>query len=287
MPLRSSLSYVLILILSAASLQAQIKKAPLSPRGQLQQQAGLAQISIDYGRPGVKGREIFGALEPYGRVWRTGANACTKITFDRSVQLGGEEVPAGTYGLFTIPEKKRWTFILNKNAKLWGAGGYDPAQDQLRLELKPEKLKASTETLTIDLEGFHANGAELTIAWEKVRIRVPVFVDSDAEVFAEIDSKVRKSKGKVSAQSYFDAAMFLYEKNEKLAEAAKWMEQAVKGSPQAFWMVYYKAELASVRGKKKEARSAAERALSMAESSRADYGYAAKSRLLLKKLGKR
>ena len=264
---------------------AQITKAPLSPRLKLEQQIGLAQVTLDYGRPGVKGREIFGALEPYGKVWRTGANSGTKIGFDREVRFGDELVPAGLYGLYTIPEKKSWTVILNRNTKLWGAGGYDPAQDQLRIVVPVEKRKELQETLAIDFEGFHANGGDLVISWEHVRVRVPVFVDSDEEVLAEIDEKVRTAEGEVSAQSYFDAAMFLYEKDRDLEDAIVWMDRSVELRPNAFWQRYYLAELSHHMGDDETAKEAARKALEQAKQSRGgDFGYVAKCELLLARL---
>lgn len=282
--LRSALQ-ALTLVALATSASAQIQKAPLSPLSRTSTQVGLAQVSLEYSRPGVKGRKIFGELEPYGRVWRTGANASTKITFDRDVQFGGEAVPAGTYGLYTIPEKKAWTVILSKNSKLWGAGGYDPAQDQVRVEVKPSKLKEVQETLLVDFDGFHANGAALCIAWEKTRVEVPVFVDSDAETLASIDERVRKATGEVSPQTYFDAAMFLYEKNGVSDETLEWVTKAVELQPNAFWMRYYQAEMAGAKGDKKLARSAAKEALSQAKSGGSGgFGYIAKCEILLKSL---
>ena len=192
--MQTALFRLLTLSLLALPTVAQIQKAPLSPRARVEQQLGLAQVTLDYGRPGVKGRTIFGALEPYGRVWRTGANASTKLGFDREVRFGDQLVPAGTYGLYTIPERKSWTIILNRNAKLWGAGGYDPAQDQVRIEVPIERRKELQETLSIDFEGFHANGGDLVISWEKTRVRVPLFVDSDEQVLTAIDEKVRKER---------------------------------------------------------------------------------------------
>lgn len=282
--MRSFVSAFSALFLFAGLASAQIDKPSLSPRGRLAQELSLVRATIDYGRPSKRGRDIFGSLEPFGRVWRTGANQCTTLALTGDVKIGTQAVPAGTYSLFTIPGKKSWTFILNRNPKLWGAGGYDPALDLLRFDVKPERTKDTTETLTIDFSGFHANGADLTIRWDRTQIRVPVFVDVDEQVLTQIDERVRKAKGKVKAQSYFDAAMFLYQKDRDLKDAAAWMKRAVAGNPNAFWFAYYQAELAHHMKDKKTARASAERALAMAKKSAADYGYIAKCELLLKKL---
>jgi len=161
----------LSLVALAGTASAQINKAPASPRGKLTQQVGLTQVTVDYGRPGVKGRTIFGELEPFGQVWRTGANGCTTITFDSNVQVGGQDVPKGTYSLYTIPGKESWTFILNKNTTLWGASGYDPAEDQMRFETKVQPLSDLRETLTIDFAGFHSNGADWSLHGRRPRFR--------------------------------------------------------------------------------------------------------------------
>ncbi|MEM9379999.1 MAG: DUF2911 domain-containing protein [Planctomycetota bacterium] len=282
-PLSPVLSLVAATLVASCPAAAQIRKPSLSPRSVVQQDVGLARATVDYGRPGVKGRTIFGALEPYGKVWRTGANQSTKLTFDRAVTFGGEALPAGTYGLYTIPNASSWTVILSKNSTRWGAGGYDPAEDQLRVQVAPETLGDLRETLTIEFESFHMNGATLVIAWERTRVRVPVFVDSDEEILASIDERVRTAEGEVSAQSYFDAAMFLYAKDRDLDEATAWMAKATELQPRAFWMTYYRAELAHYRGNDALARRAATDALASARGSKGgDFGYVAKCELLLK-----
>jgi len=263
----------------------QINKPPASPRARLRQQVGLANVELDYGRPGGKGREIFGSLEPYGRVWRTGANASTKITFDRTVQFAGESVPPGTYALYTIPDEQRWTVILSKNTQLWGAGGYDPAQDLLRINVPVLLFTEQQETLCIDFERFHANGADLYIRWADVKIRVPVFVDTDEEILKEIDEKLLGDASDISAQTYFDAAMFFYEKQLDLAQASEWMDAAIELSPTSFWVIYFRAELALSVGDTELAAQRANQALKLATESKAgDFGYIAKSRLLLARL---
>jgi len=273
-----------VLLSLGAPLGAQITMAPASPHAQIEQQVGLATVTLDYSRPGVKGREVFGKLEPYGRVWRTGANASTKLGFDRDVQFGGEDVPAGTYALYTIPGEREWTLILSTNIELWGAGGYDAAQDLLRLTVPVTPLESLQETLTLDFTGFHDNGADFVLRWEHVELSVPVFVDSDAEVFRQIDEHVRNAEGEVSAQAYFAAGAFYFEKNRDLPQAAAWMEQAVEGAPHAFWMVYARAEVARAMGDDALALEWAERAHGMVADAPNDYGYLAKSQMLIDEL---
>ena len=277
-----------LLIVSAlwvcGTASAQIQRPSASPRSILQQRVGLVDVTVDYGRPGVKGRTIFGELEPYGRVWRTGANASTKITFSGDVVIDKKEVPAGTYGLYTIPQRKQWTIILSKNSKLWGAGGYQESDDLIRVEVKPKKLKQVCETLTIDFERHHPNGADLSISWDKIKVVLPIFVDSDQQVLAEIERKLKEPVASIKAATWFDAGMFYYEKSLDLKQAESWIGKAVQASPNAFWYLYYHAEVAFARKQHSDARSRAEAALAKANASTSDFGYIAKSKLLLAKI---
>ncbi|MEZ6020217.1 MAG: DUF2911 domain-containing protein [Planctomycetota bacterium] len=270
---------------AATAAQAQINKPAPSPHATLTQAVGLTQVTLDYSRPGVKGRAIFGELVPYGEVWRTGANGCTTIEFANNAMVAGNEVPAGKYSLFTIPNKGNWTFILNKDTSLWGAGGYDPAKDLMRADVPVTRLGNLQETMTIDFEGFHNNGANLTVAWENHKISVPIVVESDSLVFADIEAKVVNATAPISPRTYFDAAMFYYEKGKDLETAAKWLDKAVEMTPDAFWQQYYQAELAFKMGNKDKARRCCESAMKAAAASKTgDYGYGEKCKDLMKQI---
>ena len=147
-----------------------------SPACTLKQRVGLTDIEIVYSRPGVKGRQIFGGLVPYDKVWRTGANQATKITFGAPVTLNGAEVPAGTYALMTIPGEKEWTIIVNKTAAQWGAYRYDEKADLVRVKATPAALAESVETFTIDINDIHDDSATLNLIWEKTRVPVKLSV---------------------------------------------------------------------------------------------------------------
>jgi len=289
-PLRNTMklqSYKLlfVLFLLPIFIKAQINKPSLSPRTVIEQQVGLAIIKLDYGKPNKQNRKIFGALIPYDKLWRTGANSSTKITFDQEVQLAGNIIPAGTYGLYSIPGAKEWTIIIHKNAKLWGAGGYDETNDLLRFKVPVTPLKDTVETLNIYFENFDANGGDLIIAWEHTKIVLPVFVDSDALILAEIDAKINSTAEAVSAATYFDAAQFYYLKNKQLETAAVWFEKAIDLRPEAYWYVYYRAELAYTLKDYKTAKEYATNCLKAArQSTSSDYGYIAKATLLLEQL---
>ena len=278
-------SLFLVLFMGVSSLHAQINKPSLSPRIVTQQQVGLANVTLEYGQPNAQGRKIFGALIPYGKLWRTGANAATKITFDTEISLAGNKIPAGTYGLYSIPGTTEWTIIIHKNSGLWGAGGYKEEENLLRFTIPAETLKDTMETFSIHFENFNTNGGDMIIAWENTKVTMPLFVDSDALIFAEIDTKITNASGDISAQTYFDAAQFYYLKKVKLDTAVTWFDKAILMRPNAFWYVYYRAELAYHLKDYKTAADYANTSLAGAKASTSsDYGYIAKCTLLLEQI---
>ena len=147
---------------------AQITPQPSSTQT-IVQDFGLGKITVNYSRPSMKGRKVFGALEPFDKVWRTGANSATVLTFTDAVNFGGTEIPAGEYGLFTIPNKTEWTVILSKAAKQWGAYKYEEAKDALRVDVKTKALPATQETLV-----YKINSNGFTMDWDKISVPVEI-----------------------------------------------------------------------------------------------------------------
>lgn len=172
--LRSSLALTATLLCAAGFLVQTAKaQAPAaSPACTLKQRVGNTDIEIVYSRPGVKGRKIFGGLVPYEKVWRTGANQATRITFSTAVKLNGSDVPAGTYALFTIPGKDEWTVIINKTDSQWGSFKYDEKTDLLRVKATPVTLSDAVETFTIDINDLRDDSATLNLIWDKTRVPV-------------------------------------------------------------------------------------------------------------------
>lgn len=274
-----------ILCIVSMTSTAQITKPSLSPKIVTQQQVGLANFTLEYGQPNKQGRTIFGGLIPYNKLWRTGANASTKITVDTGVTLAGHPVPAGTYGLYSIPTEKEWTIILSNNSKRWGAGGYDASEDLVRFKVPSIPLEDTLETFTIHFENFNTNGGDLIIAWENTKVSIPVYVDSDKAIFEEIEAKITNATGEIKAATYFDAAQFYYLKGKDLDKAVAWFDKAIELRPGAFWYVYYRAELALQLNDTKTAKAYATRCLEAAKKSTAsDFGYIAKATLLLERI---
>jgi len=149
---------------------AEIKFPQASPAATLKQRVGLTDIEIAYSRPSAKGRKIMGGLVPFGQVWRTGANAATKLTLSTDLGIEGKLVPAGTYALFTIPGESEWTVIVNKVIGQWGSYSYDEKNDELRVKVKPVAMQEFMETMTIEVGNLRDDSAVLSIAWEKTRV---------------------------------------------------------------------------------------------------------------------
>jgi hypothetical protein len=148
-----------------------------SPTASLKQHIGLTDIEIVYSRPGVKGRTIYGGIVPYDVVWRTGANASTKISFTTPMKFNGTEVPAGRYALYTIPSEKEWTVIISRDTNSFGAFGYKQENDLVRFKATPVKLAEPVETFTIDINDIRDKSATLNLIWEKTRVPIKLEVE--------------------------------------------------------------------------------------------------------------
>lgn len=162
-----------------------------SPRQSVEQQFSTTKISLDYGRPGVKGRKIFGDLVPYNKVWRAGANSSTKITFAQPVNFGGKTVPAGTYGLFVIPTEKEWKVILNKDAQQWGAYAYDEKLNVTEITVPVQKLAEKQEWFTIELNPVDDNSADMVVKWDQTKVTVPVKA-ANPDTVAKVVEKLKE-----------------------------------------------------------------------------------------------
>ncbi|MEO8587004.1 MAG: DUF2911 domain-containing protein [Acidobacteriota bacterium] len=157
-----------VTLLASAAALAQTPAPPQSPAGSANGTSGAAKITIEYHRPSVRGREIWGGLVPYGQVWRLGANEATTIAFSAPVKIEGKDVPAGTYALFAIPGKDKWTFIVNKNAKQWGAFKYQQTEDLLRFDVVPQAGNA-VEMMTFSVVSKAPASASVEMEWAKVK----------------------------------------------------------------------------------------------------------------------
>lgn len=230
-----------------------------SPAATLKQRVGLTDVEITYSRPSMRGRKIFGGLEPYGRVWRTGANNATKISFSTGVKFGGADVPAGTYALFSIPGQNEWTLILNKVSGQWGAYAYDEKNDVARVKAAPVSLDQPVESFTFTFSDLaNESAATLSLSWENVRVPVKIEVDVAGILVPQIEALMTSAEAK---KPYLSAAMFYYENNLDLDKALAWMDAGLAEQPNAFWMTYRKGLLLAKKGDKAGAAAAARQSL--------------------------
>jgi len=246
--------------------QSQAPRIPeASPTQTIIQDFGLGKISITYSRPNVKGRVIFGGINPYSQVWRTGANAATTINFTENVIMEGHSVPAGTYSLFTIPEKDMWTVILNKTVKQWGAYSYKEADDFLRLQVKPVYLDEKRETFTIQFANETTKSSDLHLVWDHTGVTIHLETDDDAQITANIDELM---KGNRKAY-YFNAIQYYYENNKDMNKALDWALEAERVDPGA-WYKLWEARIRLRMGDKDKAIAAAQEGINMAKANNDD-----------------
>ena len=264
--LRPMLSVVVGSLL-ATSLFAQAPAAPkidfpaASPTATFKQRVGLTDIEVEYSRPSVKGRKIFGDMLAYGSVWRTGANSATKITFSTAVKFGGVDVPAGTYALFSIPGQTEWTVILNKVPGQWGSYSYDAKNDIARTAVKPIALTTPVETFSIGLADLRDESATLYLTWEKTRVPVALGFDVTSSLVPQIEAVMASDEPK---KPYFSAAMFYYDHNLDLKKASAWITTAAAQPGQfQFVMLYYKGVILAKVGDNAGALSAAQQSLEL------------------------
>ena len=239
-----------------------------SPQATVKENVGLSTIEIEYCRPGIKGRKIFGGLVPYDQVWRTGANSATKITFSAETGFGNEVVPAGSYALFTIPGEKEWTVILNEVVGQWGAYSYDEKNDAVRIQVKPVTLAEPVETFTIAVTDLRDDSAQLALSWEKTRVSIPIKTNIVETLVPQIEAAMAKDGEK----PYFAAAMFYYEHGLDLKKAETWIDEALKGQPDAVWIVYRKGLIQAKAGNKAGALATAKHALELAAKAGGELG---------------
>lgn len=250
------------LSLAAFSAQAQIQTPQASPAATVSQSIGLGKATVEYSRPSLKGRKMFGGQVPYGKVWRTGANKVTNLILSEEMQINGQKVPAGTYGLFTIPTATDWTIILSKDANVWGAYTYKPENDLLRFSVKSQKLAKAQEHFTIEFTDFTPNEASVAISWENALVKFPIKNDVDAKIMAEIDQKM--SAAEISPATYSAAANYYYDTNRDLNKAYEWASKVVE-KDQKFWTYYLRGKIAAKIGQCDVAVADATKGLALAK----------------------
>ncbi|SDS31347.1 DUF2911 domain-containing protein [Christiangramia echinicola] len=252
------------------SVNAQIETPQPSPLGKIEQKVGLTDVSVEYSRPGMRGRTIFGDLVPFGEVWRTGANANTKITFSDDVKINGKELKKGSYGIYTVPNEGSWEVMFYADTNNWGVPQeWDDSKVALKATAETMEMPMKMETFTIVIDDLKNNSATLNFIWENTIAMLNIEVPADEKAMASIE---RVMNGP-SANDYFSAATFYHEAGKDLEKAHKWVTKATEmAGDQAFWMLRRKSLIEADMGKKEQAIATAKRSLASAEKAKnADY----------------
>ncbi len=247
---------------SVFAVRAQAIKTPAASTAQsVKQEFGLSSVELSYSRPNAKGRTIFGDLVPYNAVWRTGANSATTLTFSDEVMIGGKKVPAGKYGLLTIPNTGSWTIILTRQTDVTSPAAYKQDQDVVRITATPQDMPFDTETFTMQFMNVKANSMDLLILWERTAVFLPISMDIDSKVMSQIENAMNKDN-----KPYFQAAMYYLDNGKDLNKANEWLDKAVQQTPNAYWVWHQKANCLARQGKKQEAIAAANKSIELAKA---------------------
>ena len=253
------------LMLATITVNAQDLPAP-SPKGKVEQVVGLTNITVEYSRPSMKDRKIFGELVPFDKVWRTGANLNTMITFDGPIKIEGQEVAAGTYSIFTIPGQDAWQLILNKNIEAHGEGDRKEEEDVLKVKV-PAGKSETFETFTILFDNVKNDKAEMQLRWENTMVKVNIHADATEKAMANIKEALAKPDANFGA--YHGAARFYLEREMDAKQALEYAQKSVS-MDKKFWNQHTLALAFAKNGQHKEAIAAAEESMKLAEEAKAD-----------------
>jgi len=267
---RSPLPFVFALCLAAVGGTAAAQAAPElpapSPKARVEQRVGLTDFVVDYSSPGVKGRAVFGKLVPYDKPWRTGANAATTLKASREFTFGDKKVPAGTYGLYTVPSKAAWTVALSSQTDAWGNDGFDAKNDVARITVKPVAIK-NRERLTFIFSATTDDATRLELEWSTVRLPIPLSVDTKTQAMANIDKAVDEAW-----RPQFASARYLLESGGDLDKALKLADASIAVKP-VWWNNWVRAQILAKKSQLPEAAAAGEKAQQLGTGDRVYEGF--------------
>jgi len=256
-------------ILFATPVFSQVKLPAPSPTQFIKQDFGVSSIELTYSRPSLKGRNVFGTVVQYDSLWRTGANAATKIRFNDPVEILGHQVDTGSYAIYTIPHKNgEWTFILNKGFNNSGVSGYQESEDVFRANIMSKKMANKVETFTMQFSDITSGSCALSIMWDNVVVNVPITEDIKDKIRAQLESALSSDK-----KPYWQAAQFYNEYDNNKPKALEMINSAIaQNEKPPFFMVYYKAKIQKEMGDKKDALATAKQSLELSkEANNSEY----------------
>ena len=250
----------------ATIAHAQLKTPAPSPHQTITQAFGLDEVKVEYSRPGAKDRKVFGGLVPYNKIWRTGANAATQITFGEDVTIGGKALKAGTYAIYTKPTASNWDIMFYSDLKMGGnVSKYNTVDEVLKINVPAVATKDFTETFTIDFQDILSNTMNLVMMWEHTKVAIPVAV--------EIDEKIMKNIAAMEGKEdfpYFQAANYYYANDKDLNKALDWTNEAISQNPKAFYMYALKARIELKQNNKAAAAATAKDVIKYSKEAKND-----------------
>lgn len=249
---------------------AQVNMPAPSPTQTIRQDFGMGRIEVTYSRPAIKGRKLFkenSELAPLGKLWRTGANAATKIRFTDKVMMGGKTLDSGTYVLYTIPNKDNWEIILNKGLGNWGVDGYKESEDVVRFKVPSHSMKPAVESFTMQIENVQPESAALHIAWGDKGVMVPITTNVKDRLRSQIEASLKADK---KPMPYQQAASFYYEWDKDYAKALQYVDKAIADNQKAFWLYLMKARIQKDMGDKAGSKASAQKTIEIATEAKND-----------------
>lgn len=258
------LFFLIALLAAFTTANAQIKTPAPSPVGKISQELGLIKVDVEYSRPSAKGRKVFGDLVPFGEMWRTGANASTKVTVSDDAKVAGIPLPKGTYALYTVPGEKEWTIIFYKNTSFWGTPepkDFKEEDVQAKFTVTSVPIRDLVETFTLNLNNLRNNGGDLEIIWEYTKVVIPIMTDTDTKVLKAIETTMAGP----AAGDYNAAARYYYEEKKDMAQALAWVDKALEKGGEKFWILRLKANILAELGRYKDAIMVAQKSTDLAK----------------------
>lgn len=254
-------------LLIAAPVEAQIATPSPSPSASFTQTVGLTEVAVSFSRPSMKGRTIFGGLVPFDKVWRTGANGATTISFSDDVKIEGNEVKAGKYALYTIPGKDSWTVMLYSDLSMGGnVAAYDKEKEVVRFMVTPQTLPFAVESFLISFDDLTSESANIYLVWEKTMVSMKLEVAVDSKVMSMIETTMAGP----SANDYYAAATYYYNTDRDMVQALAWVNTCLEMGGDRFWIMTMKARILGKMGNKNEAISTSQKAMAMAKEAKND-----------------
>ena len=256
-------------LLLGTTVNAQINTPQPSPSSKVEQKVGLTDVTVEYSRPGMKDRKIYGELVQFGEMWRTGANASTKITFSDDVKVGGKELKKGKYALYTIPGKDEWAIIFYNNTSFWGTPGDKFSEEDVaaKIMVQPKQSGMTFETFTIDINHLRNSSAHINLMWENTVVSIPLEVEVNSRVEKDIENVLAGP----SSRDYYTAARFYYDNDKDMKQAHTWVVKANEMDAK-FWQLRLQSLIEAKLGKTAKAIESAKKSMAMAkEAGNMDY----------------